>query len=63
MNLELSPLELEELKELVESSINRITLEIRQAPGPQKKIQLKEQRDELNKFLSKIKSKSEKNAA
>lgn len=56
MNLDLSPVELEELRELVEFSINKITLEIQHTRSPQKKIELKEHRDELIEILSKIDS-------
>lgn len=56
MNLDLSSQELEILKELIESSINRITTELQHSKTPQKKIELKEHRDELIEIFKKIES-------
>jgi coproporphyrinogen III oxidase-like Fe-S oxidoreductase len=57
MNLDLSPQELEVLLELVESSINRIEIDIQNTKNSQKKIELKEHKEEeLVEIFKKIES-------
>jgi hypothetical protein len=56
MNLDVSPQELEELKELIEYSIHKITSEIQHVRSIQTRIELKEKRDELIQILNKIQS-------
>jgi hypothetical protein len=56
MNLDLSPQELEVLLELVESSINRITIDIQDTKNTQKKIELNEHKNELIEIFKKIES-------
>lgn len=63
MNINLSAVELEELKELVEYSINKITVEIQHTQSVQNKVELKNKKEELNQILAKIESLEKKQAA